>query len=68
MVKTTDRNVMRFCGKVRKALLVRQVAWNMITLPKQEGGLGLKKLKEWNVVVILRNIWCLFLKSGSLCL
>ncbi|KAF9683305.1 hypothetical protein SADUNF_Sadunf05G0199000 [Salix dunnii] len=34
VVKASDRNVMRFCGKVRKALLVRQVAWNVISLPR----------------------------------
>lgn len=44
-----------------------KVAWNQVALPKQDDGLGLKKLEEWNTTTcIARNMWCLLLKSGSL--
>lgn len=43
-----------------------KVGWDFVTLPKQEGGLGIKKPKEQNVACIARNIWSLLLKSGSL--
>jgi hypothetical protein len=43
-----------------------KVSWDLICVPKREGGLGLKRLEEWNRAVILKHIWNLFTKSGSL--
>ena len=34
-----------------------KVAWENITYPKSEGGLGIKKLESWNKACILKNIW-----------
>jgi hypothetical protein len=38
----------------------------MLCLPKEEGGLGIKKLEEWNRATMMRHIWNLFVNSGSL--
>jgi hypothetical protein len=36
-----------------------KVSWNMLCLPKEEGGLGIKKLEEWNHSSMMRHIWSL---------
>lgn len=43
-----------------------KVAWDSVCKPKKEGGLGLKKLEECNKAVILKHIWNIFAKYGSL--
>jgi hypothetical protein len=42
------------------------VSWNALCFPKKEGGFGLKRLDVWNRSSMLRHIWSLFGKSGSL--
>lgn len=34
--------------------IAAKVAWQELTLPKQEGDLGLRKLIDWNVACILK--------------
>jgi hypothetical protein len=34
-----------------------KVSWNMLCLPKKDGGLGIKKLEEWNCAAMMRHIW-----------
>ena len=43
-----------------------RVKWDTICQPKAEGGLGLKQVKEWNVAILLKNIWIILTKAGSL--
>uniref|UniRef100_A0A2N9IBN2 Reverse transcriptase domain-containing protein n=1 Tax=Fagus sylvatica TaxID=28930 RepID=A0A2N9IBN2_FAGSY len=43
-----------------------RVAWDKVCLPKKEGGLGLKRVGDWNRAAILKHIWSLFTQSGSL--
>ncbi|CAA7013484.1 unnamed protein product [Microthlaspi erraticum] len=43
-----------------------KVAWHTVCLPKSEGGLGLRRLSEWNQTLNLRLIRLLFSTSGSL--
>lgn len=43
-----------------------KVAWSMVCLPKNEGGLGLHRFTAWNTCLCLRFIWLLFSNSGSL--
>lgn len=43
-----------------------KVAWDALCMPKGEGGLGLRKLVDWNEAAILRHLWYLFNRSGSL--
>ncbi|GKV49366.1 hypothetical protein SLEP1_g56121 [Rubroshorea leprosula] len=43
-----------------------KVNWLSLCHPKQEGGLGLRSLTHWNVTCIMRFIWMLFTKAGSI--
>lgn len=43
-----------------------KVSWDIICTPKKEGGLGLRKLADWNQVLALKLIWLLFAAGGSL--
>ncbi|XP_022842018.1 uncharacterized protein LOC111365713 [Olea europaea var. sylvestris] len=33
------------------------VAWKNIYLPKEEGGLGLKDMKSWNLALLAKSLW-----------
>lgn len=43
-----------------------KVAWSKLSCPKQEGGLGLKKIVDWTVACVLKCLGALFLQTGSL--
>ncbi|KAG7551508.1 Reverse transcriptase domain [Arabidopsis thaliana x Arabidopsis arenosa] len=43
-----------------------KVAWATVCLPKLEGGLGLRRFKDWNSTLCLRFIWLLFSDNVSL--
>uniref|UniRef100_A0A2N9H1D4 Reverse transcriptase domain-containing protein n=1 Tax=Fagus sylvatica TaxID=28930 RepID=A0A2N9H1D4_FAGSY len=43
-----------------------RVAWEKVCLPKNQGGLGLKRVKDWNRASIMKFIWNLFTQAGSL--
>jgi hypothetical protein len=43
-----------------------KVAWGEVCLPKKEGSLGLKCFEVWNRSFMMRHIWNLFARSGSL--
>lgn len=42
-----------------------KVSWFCICFPKSEGGLGLRKINEWNIAANLKHIWDLFCNAGS---
>ncbi|KAL0689587.1 hypothetical protein Bca4012_089265 [Brassica carinata] len=43
-----------------------KVSWESVTTPKKEGGLGLKDLHLWNLASVLKLVWILFFKQGSI--
>lgn len=43
-----------------------KVVWSDLCYPKEEGGLGLKRLKIWNRAATLRHIWHLLTKRTSI--
>jgi hypothetical protein len=43
-----------------------KVSWKDVCYPKREGGLGLKSLEGWNQTSMLRHVWSLFARSGSI--
>lgn len=43
-----------------------KVAWEFICVPKDERGLGIKRAEDWNRAAVLKYIWPLFTKAGSL--
>ncbi|GJS37202.1 RNA-directed DNA polymerase, eukaryota, reverse transcriptase zinc-binding domain protein [Tanacetum coccineum] len=34
-----------------------RIAWKMVCRPKEQGGLGIKPLKRWNEVLLIRQFW-----------
>ncbi|GJZ45128.1 pentatricopeptide repeat-containing protein [Tanacetum coccineum] len=38
------------CGKAK-------IAWKVVYRPKDQGGLGIKPLREWNEVLLMTHIW-----------
>lgn len=43
-----------------------KISWESICTPKVAGGLGLKRLSDWNRVLGLKLIWLIFTAGGSL--
>lgn len=43
-----------------------KVNWDMVCRPRDEGGLGLRKLEQWNKAAIMGFIWSLFAQVGSI--
>ena len=43
-----------------------KISWISVCTPKKEGGLGLRRLEEWNQVLGLKLIWLIFAAGGSL--
>lgn len=43
-----------------------KVSWNAVCVPKSEGGLGFKRLNEWNIASMLRHLWALCKKEDIL--
>ncbi|CAA7058008.1 unnamed protein product [Microthlaspi erraticum] len=43
-----------------------KVAWKLLSSPKMEGGLGIKDTVSWNNASILKLIWLLFFRAGSI--
>ncbi|KAG2292653.1 hypothetical protein Bca52824_039322 [Brassica carinata] len=43
-----------------------RVAWDSVTTPKSEGGLGLKNIRIWNRTCLLKLLWMLFFKQESI--
>lgn len=43
-----------------------KIAWDSVTKPKSEGGLGLKNLSAWNIAAALKLIWLLSFKPDSI--
>lgn len=43
-----------------------RVSWENICKPKQEGGLGIRRLEEFQAVFELKRVWSFFSESGSI--
>ena len=43
-----------------------KVAWTEVCKPKDEGGLGIKRLKDWNSALLMKHIWKLFMDKRAL--
>ena len=49
-------------GSARRA----KIKWESVCLPKEEGGLGLRRVKDLNDSNVMKHIWNLFYKKDSL--
>lgn len=43
-----------------------KVSWEVVTLAKSEGGLGIRNLVYWNRACSIKLLWLLFFRSGSI--
>ncbi|CAN1773889.1 LINE-1 retrotransposable element ORF2 protein [Linum perenne] len=43
-----------------------KVAWDKVAKPKKEGGVGIKDFRSWNVATVVKHLWQLIMRSGSL--
>ncbi|XP_071714752.1 uncharacterized protein [Rutidosis leptorrhynchoides] len=43
-----------------------KVKWDIVCLPKEEGGLGIKRLKFWNIALMTSHFWRLMTSKQSL--
>ena len=43
-----------------------KVAWNIVCLPKHEGGLGVKNLESFNIALMTKNLWNIIMRKDSL--
>lgn len=67
VIKDLTSKFNRFLWNGEDANSVRaKVAWGEVCFPKKEGVLCLKCLDFWNKSFMIRHIWNLFAKSGSL--
>nr|GEX06388.1 RNA-directed DNA polymerase, eukaryota, reverse transcriptase zinc-binding domain protein [Tanacetum cinerariifolium] len=67
VMKDIEKLFKGFCGvivifKKGKA----KVTWKDVCQPKENGGLGLKPLEEWNKALLVKHIWNMAAKKDSL--
>ena len=43
-----------------------KVGWKSLCMPKEEGGLGLRRIKDLNDATIMKHIWNLFYRNDSI--
>ena len=43
-----------------------KIRWEYVCLPKEEGGLGLRRVKDSNDASVMKHIWNLFYRKDSL--
>lgn len=44
---------------------VARVAWDTVTLPKKQGGLGLRNLEQWNRTCTIKLLWLLVVQTDT---
>lgn len=54
------------CSNTTTSAAGARVAWSSVCKPKQEGGLGIRMLAEFELVFRLKQVWNLFANVGSL--
>jgi hypothetical protein len=68
IIKDISHKFNRFLWNGKEGCAAKaKVSWAEICFRKKEGGLGLKELEIWNISSIMRHIWSLFAKFGSIC-
>ncbi|GJT09800.1 hypothetical protein Tco_0856842 [Tanacetum coccineum] len=43
-----------------------KVAWKQVCLSKEQGGLGIKSLKKWNEILLIKQLWKIIERKESL--
>ncbi|CAN1153013.1 LINE-1 retrotransposable element ORF2 protein [Linum perenne] len=66
VVKEVERICNDFLWGKAESKSRAKVAWQTVSKPKLEGGLGLKDMRTWNKANVVRHIWNVLLQEGSL--
>lgn len=51
-------------GELKRGMA--KVAWDIVCLPRSEGGLGIKSLAKWNITLMSKHIWSIITNKESL--
>lgn len=68
-LQTGDQNTAYFHMVAKGTLEGRytaRVSWKNVTIPKDEGGLGLKNLDFWNTTCTIKLMWLLLFITESI--
>ncbi|GJZ72789.1 RNA-directed DNA polymerase, eukaryota, reverse transcriptase zinc-binding domain protein [Tanacetum coccineum] len=60
------KTVVKELDKIIKNFLWDKVSWKIVCRPKDQGGLGIKPLNEWNEVLLMKNIWKIVVQAQTL--
>ena len=67
IIKNTEQKFNRFMWNRNIVGSAKaKIFWKDLCFPKKDGELGLKSLEVWNQTLILRHVWSLFARSGSI--
>ncbi|GJW55342.1 hypothetical protein Tco_0099427 [Tanacetum coccineum] len=68
LVEKLESRLMRgflWCqGEMKKGKA--KVAWEAVCLPHHEGGLGIRRLDDFNVALMATHVWCILINKQSL--
>ncbi|GJT91068.1 putative reverse transcriptase domain, reverse transcriptase zinc-binding domain protein [Tanacetum coccineum] len=53
-----------FAGEMKRGNA--KVKWDIVCLPKEDGGLGIRRLKTWNLALMTTHIWSILSNRQSL--
>ena len=67
VIQDIDKVMKRFLWNVgEKGNVKAKIAWKVVCRPKDQGGLGIKPLKEWNEVLLMKHVWNIIINKQSL--
>jgi hypothetical protein len=66
IIKILEQKFSRFLWNGKDEKAKAKVAWDRVCTPKHEGGLGIKRLADWNMVSMMNHTCTLFSILGSL--
>lgn len=67
VIKDVERICNAFLWKGKEEVAIgANVSWSTICKPKMEGGLGLKRVLDWNIACIARILWLRYCGKDSL--
>ena len=67
VIKELEKIFKRFMWNAGKSAKGKaRVAWNVVCKPKDQGGLGIKPLRQWNEVLLISQVWKIIANKESL--
>ncbi|GKB29556.1 hypothetical protein Tco_0868957 [Tanacetum coccineum] len=66
VINDVEKLFKRFLWNAGSAKGKARVSWKVVCKPKDQGGLGIKLLKQWNEVLMIRQFWKIIEDKNSL--